>query len=97
MHLLLHILGIDTQQSYYYDFASGWGPKIVEMLFLGLLYWWHKTCHVPLCLRRGRYPVDGTPYTTCHMHHPVIKGRKVTHALILEHHAATLKRRKEVM
>lgn len=76
MDWLLHVLGIDTQQSYYYDFASGWGPKILEMtVFIGIWYWQHQ-CHYHGCFRVGRYPLHH--HKLCRRHHPHAPHR-VTH------------------
>lgn len=80
MDWLLHVLGIDTQQSYYYDFASGWGPKIVEMvLFVGIWYW-HNNCHHHLCPRIGKYPLGH--HKLCKQHHPDVPTR-VTREYVL--------------
>lgn len=68
LHFFLHILGIDTQQSYYYDFASGWGPKILELGVIVFLWYWHNQCHYHLCMRIGRYPLGH--HKLCKRHHP---------------------------
>ena len=67
IHFLLHVLGIDTQQSYWYDLWSGIGAKI-DLLFLGVIYIVHHNCHVKGCWRLGKHVYNGTPY--CTKHHP---------------------------
>jgi hypothetical protein len=36
-----------------------------------------KNCHEPRCWRLGKHQVEGTPYTVCHRHHPLLEGSKV--------------------
>lgn len=69
MHTIAHILGIDTQQSYFYDFWSGFAtqlPKPWEVV-IGALWLRHQNCHVKGCWRLGKHAVDGTPW--CSKHH----------------------------
>lgn len=65
IHWLLHILGIDTQQSYFYDLWSGIATQ--ASLFIGgvTLYMRHN-CHSPHCPRVGKHVYEGTPYCTRH-------------------------------
>jgi hypothetical protein len=65
MHWVLHVLGIDTQQSYWYDLWSGIGAKI-DLLFLACIYLWHHNCHVKHCPRIG-HPHNGTVYCKRHL------------------------------
>lgn len=72
MSWLLHVLGIDTQQSYYYDFWSGVGPVIFGQLpILGalIIHFKHKNCHVKHCWRFDTAidPAHGWP--ACKRHH----------------------------
>jgi hypothetical protein len=67
MHELLHWLGIDTQQSPFYDFWSGAATQL-SVLFAAITYYKKHNCHHPLCLRVGKHIYDGTPY--CTKHHP---------------------------
>lgn len=66
----LHLLGVDTQQSYSYNALSAFIPSAetglgMSTLITGL---WHSlNCHEPGCLRVGRHKVDGTPW--CNRHH----------------------------
>lgn len=71
MHWFIHVLGIDTQQSYAYDFWSGIGPvlfgqfPILVGLIIGLK---HRNCHVKGCWRLGHPdPTHGFP--ACRKHH----------------------------
>lgn len=71
MRWLAHILGIDTQGSYWYAFYSGVGAKLIPNpgeLVLAFLWYRHHTCHERGCLRLGKHQLDGTPY--CTKHHP---------------------------
>lgn len=50
-------------------------------------------CHEPWCWRIGRHHVEGTPYVTCHKHHPGLDGGKIKsghiHAAHRKHHNKT--------
>lgn len=64
---LIHLLGIDTQQSWAYDFWSGIATQ--STLLLGALGWFCKhNCHNRRCVRIGKHQVDGTPW--CSRHRP---------------------------
>lgn len=66
MHAILHVFGIDTQQSYYYDFWSGVATQFTTVI-AGLTYVRKHNCHVRGCPRVGRHSVNGTPF--CDKHH----------------------------
>ncbi len=88
-HWLIHLLGIDTQQSWAYDFWSGIGPCIIAFVSLGLTsltVYLVFNCHVTGCKRVGRFPAAGGQYKTCRRHHP---DRNVRDGLQAAHvHAA---------
>ena len=66
MHTLLHIFGIDTQQSYWYDFWSGIATQ-ASLIFAGLSVTRKYNCHQHHCWRVGRHTINGTPW--CDHHH----------------------------
>jgi hypothetical protein len=69
-HGLAHFLGLDTQQSPFYNFHSGPGPELIALLgFSSLLagLWHHLNCHADGCWRIKRHTVNGTPW--CNVHH----------------------------
>lgn len=67
MHELLHILGIDTQQSYWYDFWSGIATQ--GTLIIGIVATLrHKNCHVKGCWRLG-HPDPKHGFPACKKHH----------------------------
>jgi hypothetical protein len=71
VHWLAHVLGVDTQTSYWYAFYSGVGAKLLPNLGEVALawVWWHKhNCHAHGCARIGKHLHDGTPY--CSRHKP---------------------------
>lgn len=75
MHLLAHILGLDTQAGRWYTFWSGVGSDIGEIAVFGALVGLIRkhTCHVHRCWRLGRLEVakgDGTKHVVCRRHHP---------------------------
>lgn len=41
---------------------------------------WHRTCAIPLCLRLGEHPVDGTLQKVCYHHHTLDGHRAVYRA-----------------
>lgn len=65
MRWLAHVLGIDTQHSYFYDFWSGVATQ-AGVLLAGA-GWFHKhNCHARGCWRIGKHVVDGTPWCSRH-------------------------------
>ena len=67
IHWLLHITGIDTQQSRFYDFWSGIATQASLLGGMVALYR-HKNCHVTWCWRLGHIdPEHGHP--ACRHHH----------------------------
>ena len=92
---LIHLLGIDTQQSDNYDFVSGVGPMIIAALgYVGIIggMWHHINCRAPGCLLLGHYP-DSRGVKWCGRHHPDHKGQRPTmellHRLHFEHKAGS--------
>ena len=72
MHWLIHILGIDTQQSWAYDFWSGIATQ-ASLLLAGAAIVRKHNCHHPWCPRISRHTVDGTPW--CDHHHQDARKR----------------------
>lgn len=67
IHTLLHITGIDTQQSPWYDFWSGIATQGSIIIGVGAAVR-HKNCHVKGCWRLGHIdPVHNHP--ACRKHH----------------------------
>lgn len=69
-HGLAHGLGLDTQQSPFYNFHSGPGPEFVALLgysslLASVLH--HLNCHESGCWRIGRHHVGGQVW--CRLHH----------------------------
>lgn len=80
---IIHLLGIDTQQSDNYDFFSGVGPVVVTGIgYTGMIagLWHHVNCHASGCWRIGRHKVDGTPWCNAHQ----LSARAVSKANIDE-------------
>lgn len=72
MDWLLHITGIDTQQSPYYDFWSGIGPVLfgqIPILVTLILHFKHKNCHVKGCWRVNTAPEPDHGWPACKKHH----------------------------
>lgn len=79
-------MGLSNASGGQYLFWSGIFGDTTILAGALLLYWKH-TCHVGRCWRLGLHKVDGTPYTTCRTHHPMIDQTvKVTAATIGEAH-----------
>ena len=55
----------------WYAFWSGFGSDLAEFAIVGVVYR-KVNCHDARCWRIGLHHVEGTPYTTCRKHHPVI-------------------------
>lgn len=69
-HWLAHVLGIDTQQSWWYDAWSGCIPAITTQISLTGAAWAvvrRSNCHVRRCWRIGRHH-EGA-HVLCHRHH----------------------------
>ena len=93
MHWLLHVLGIDTQQSEFYDFWSGVGPCIITSLTLGSGVWAFirsRNCEVKGCLRLGRH-TTAAGHRVCRRHHP--DGRLTADEIYAAHYEAARGRR----
>lgn len=74
---LLHLFGIDTQQSDNYDFTSGPGPMFeTGILGSGIFFtlWRHLNCHTDGCPRLARFHVAGGQFRVCGRHHREITG-----------------------
>lgn len=67
MHWFLHVTGIDTQQSPFYDFWSGIATQLSVVAGTAGLFHKHN-CHARRCPRIGKFVVDGTPW--CRRHRP---------------------------
>src|SRR5665213_2928055 len=71
-HWLLNATGtnISTNGSKWYNFWSGFGSDIGEVVIIGSLISLYKqhNCPVKVCWRIGRHPVEATQYKTCHKH-----------------------------
>jgi hypothetical protein len=66
---VLHWLGLDDASGRPYLFWSGAGSDLAYLgIFLSLLR--RFNCHQPRCPRLGRFPVEGTAWSTCRKHHP---------------------------
>lgn len=75
MHWLWHVLGIDTQQSQWYDFWSGFATKLPNPteIIMAVVWYKHNLCHIERCPRLGKHKFNGSPY--CWRHHPHNRGR----------------------
>lgn len=85
---LIHLLqetGSQNSASRAYNFWSGFGSDIGEVVIIGgiVQLYRHHVCHVDHCFRLNRYPVDGTPYKTCRKHHPHVPTDK--HKITADH------------
>lgn len=78
MHWLEHLLGIDTQQSPYYDFWSGVATQ-ASLLFAAISIYKHHNCRVKWCVRVGKYKVGD--YLVCQKHHPEINEVRLEHIM----------------
>jgi hypothetical protein len=76
---LFHITGIDTQQSYFYDFWSGIATQ-ASLLFAGIGYWIHRNCHIKGCWRIGQHSFKH--YNLCKKHHPHVPPKLTIDHLI---------------
>jgi hypothetical protein len=85
-HIILNWTGTSAPGNEVYNFWSGFGSDIGEVVIIGAIYQVYRKhdCHAKGCWRIGRHVVDGTPYITCKKHHPV-RGNNVDVAQI---HAA---------
>jgi hypothetical protein len=69
----VHELGLDSGNGTWYLFYSGifgvlvFAAGMTANVYVNLR---KHNCHQPRCLRLGRFPVEGTPWSACHRHHP---------------------------
>lgn len=78
IHGLAVFFGLNDGTGHGYLFWSGVGSDVGELAIIGGLVSIARrhNCHARRCWRIGRHPVDGTPYMTCHRHHPALTGRR---------------------
>jgi hypothetical protein len=80
MEWLAHVLGLDTQQSPYYNFWSGVGPVLLgqlPILTALIVSYRHKICYYPHCYRLGHLdPLHHHP--ACKVHHSKADELRVT-------------------
>lgn len=72
INFILHITGIDTQQSPWYDFWSGIATQ-GSLVIMAASYYMKHNCHKHGCLRIGKHTYAGTPY--CTKHHPKLRSK----------------------
>ena len=72
-------------------FLSVFLPPMLTLIGLGILWWWHHTCHDSWrCLRWGKYQAAGGVFHLCWKHHPDMGVRPhhdLIHRLHHEHKA----------
>jgi hypothetical protein len=95
----LHWSGSDNVSGPEYGFWSGFAGDITILIAFGggLTALARKiNCHEVGCWRIGKFPVEGTPYTTCRFHHPTVPtdkhARRGPDSHILAAHRAHLER-----
>jgi hypothetical protein len=97
IHDLLHWLSVHTgtsikpSPSVYYNFWSGFGSDIGEVVIIGGMVHFARNhnCGVKGCWRfhRYEYDMDGVIHKVCRHHHPKLgKDHLLTHLHLLEHH-----------
>lgn len=72
MHWLLHVLGVDTQQSYAYDAWSGCIPALLTSTTIcaaTAAFLRRHNCEVRHCPRLGRH-ATAAGHRVCRRHHP---------------------------
>lgn len=67
MHWILHVTGIDTQASPFYDFWSGFGA-CMAWIGTAVAVTLRHNCHHHWCPRIGRFKDGDSLY--CRRHHP---------------------------
>lgn len=81
LHWLMHTGGVDTQNSYFYDFVSGVGPmlltavSVIAIFATAVAAYRRWSCRRSFwCPRHGHYPLTdpdtGETRSFCHVHHP---------------------------
>lgn len=70
---MAHWLGTDSGNGAPYLFYSGVFTVLVFAIGQAASVWSNlrrHNCHEPRCWRVGRFPVEGTAWTSCRRHHP---------------------------
>jgi len=79
VHWIFVHAGLESGNSPWYLFPSGWGAIIIPPLITAAPIVWVLTrkhnCHQPRCWRIEHLPAQGTPYVTCRRHHPTPPGK----------------------
>lgn len=73
-HDFLNWTGANNVSGNQYGFWSGFGSDITEFAILGIVFK-RVNCHAKGCHRIGLHHIEGTPYTVCKKHHPLIGGK----------------------
>jgi hypothetical protein len=85
MHWLLHVLGVDTQQSYAYDAWSGCIPALLTSATISAAtaaFLRRHNCEVHRCPRLGRH-ATAAGHRVCRRHSP---GGAPTHSEVIAAH-----------
>jgi hypothetical protein len=92
LHLYYTVSGANNEAGPTYGSWSGimGGLQVLEWLALGILVYYHHTCHwSPWCLRWAHHPLAGGTYKVCSKHHPDHKdGRRPRGERLHELHRA---------
>ena len=75
IHWFWHWTGAKTGTGHAYLEWSGFLSIWIPLIAASLVYWRHNTCHQHRCVRIGKHPIVGTPYTVCRRHHPEMPDR----------------------
>lgn len=91
MTWLSHFFGIDAPGSPFYNFWSGAGSDIGEIVIIGAIWQAYRkhNCGVKGCWRIGIRKVPGTEHVVCHTHHPLPKP---SHQDVLNDHEEAMGR-----
>lgn len=88
--LILALFAADLVREDYFNVGSTLlqytsGPATIAAVAMAAWLRWHRRCGVPLCVRIGAHPVDGTSRKVC-VHHHTLAHHELVHDLCGELH-----------
>ncbi len=78
-HWCLNVTGVHIAPtgSQWYNFWSGFGSDLGELVIIGVIITWYKNHKCVSCFRLSHHDVAGTHFKTCHKHFTEVDHRRL--------------------